>query len=160
MRFKPKRPDGRSYRIVAIEFLSDKEPQTIIPYAKLAEVLEIELTPLTRIQAIVRSAMKGLLRLHRRGLETVAGVGYRVLRAPEHMLISENHRSKADRSLDRAIQFLEGSRREEMSEIERRLLDGQTIIMVALAESHRHLNSRLTKLEKLLHGGETIAPDK
>lgn len=161
MLFKPTRADGRSYKEVAVDFLKDQPPETIISYKKLETVLDLEAKPdaKQRVQAIVRDALKQLLGLHQRGVKCVPTVGYRVLLAKEHVAVSDTHRSKADRAIDRAIGFLDGANRLEMSDLEKKLHDGQLMIMVALQASHHHLDDRLNKLERLLKGGKTIEPD-
>jgi hypothetical protein len=153
--FKPTRPDGRSYRDVAVDYIKDKPPDTIIGYDEFASVFGVDLDH-RRIGAIVRGALKPLLRLHSRGLQAVPTVGYRVLQAREHMHVSNTHRSKADRAIGRAIGFLDGANRSEMNDVERKMHDGQLIIMTALRASHQHLDSRLDKLEALMKGTHTV----
>lgn len=160
MLFKPTRADGRSYRDVAVEALKDRVPEEIVSYEELGKMLDIDPeNELTRIRSIVRSAIKPLLQLHRRGLSNVPGKGYRVLPAREHMLVSSNHRSKADRAIGRALAYLEGANREEMTEMERKLHDGQCMIVQAIHASHQHLDKRMSKIEELLRGGGTIQHD-
>jgi hypothetical protein len=158
MLFKPTRPDGRSYRDVAIDIFKDLEPETIVKYDAIREALDLDVGS-PHIGAIVRSAIKPLLRLHQRGLVCVKRVGYRVLPARENMLVAHGHRSKADRAMGRAMAFINGANRGEMTEAERKLHDGQAIIMAALISSHRHLDSRINKIEELLRGGTTIQGD-
>ncbi len=156
MLFKTTRPDGRSFRDAAVAFLKDKPPETVLTFEAIAKALDIDPKPRTRVQAIVRSAIKPLLKLHQRGVKSAPGIGYRVLLASEHMLVSDAHRSKADRAISRGINFLEGVNRGEMTPMELKLHDGQLIIMTALRASHQHLDQRIDKLEKLLRGDKTV----
>src|SRR5882757_3662563 len=119
MLFTPLRPDGRSYRDVAVDFLKDKAPNTVVTYEQIGEALDVDASAPQRVQAIVRDAIKPLLGLHQRGVKNVPKVGYRILLAKEHMVVSDAHRSKADRAIDRAIGFLDGANRSEMTDVER-----------------------------------------
>jgi hypothetical protein len=159
MLFKPTRPDGRSYRDVAVDIFKDLPPETIVSYEKIAAALDIDDPKSPRIRAIVRSAIKPLLKLHSRGLANAPGKGYRVLPARENMVVASNQRTKADRAMARGLAFLSGANRQEMTETERKLHDGQCIIMQAIYASHRHLDTRINKIERLLSGGSTIQHD-
>lgn len=160
MLFRPTRPDGRSYRDVAIDALKDRPPESLVTYEELAAALDLDPSAdVSKIRSIVRAAIKPLLDLHRRGLSNVPGKGYRILPARENMVVASGHRSKADRAMGRAVAFLQGANRDEMTETERRLHDGQLMIMQAIHASHQHLDKRMNKIEALLQGGKTIEPD-
>ena len=150
MRFKPTREDGRSFRDVAVDALKDRPPETIVSYEDLGNALGLDpKTELGKIRAAVRAAIKPLLDLHRRGITNVPGKGYRVLPARENMIVASNHRSKADRAMGRAVVFLQGANRDEMTETERRLHDGQLMIMQAIhaltaPNAHRSMHGTWT----------------
>lgn len=155
--YKTKRENGRSDRMLIIDLVKDKPPETIVGYDELGAVLGFDpVTNRNRIQGAVRLALKTLLAQHRRGLGNISGVGYRVLQAREHALLSDNHRTKAARAINTSVAFLDGTRREELTEAERRNHDQHCLIMQALVMSHDHLDRRLRAVEKLLRGGVTI----
>jgi hypothetical protein len=151
MRFEPKRADGRSYRNCAVDALKDLPPGTVVPYETFATALEVDPDKnLRKIQAAVRAANKILLKLHQRGVTAVPGVGYRVLQAREHVVAASGFQSKANRALGRAVAFYEGTDLSQLTAIERRLHEGQRMLVTALVASHRHLDRRIQKIEDLL----------
>jgi hypothetical protein len=154
--FKTARPDGKSYRELALDVLKSEPVGTLIPYERLMKHLEVD--DRRKVIASVRPAIKSLLKLYNRGAKCVAGVGYRILQANEHMLVATGHKSKAGRSMGRALAFFEGTDLNAMTEIERKLHESQHMLARAIMDSHRHLDKRLTRIEELLKG-ETIKQD-
>jgi len=155
MLFKTTRPDGRSYRDVAVDIFKDLKPETIVSYETIGKALDLD-PESGKLQGIVRSANNYLLKVHNRGLVNIPGKGYRVVQAREHMMISTHHQNKATRSMRRCVEWLAGTKEEELSENERKLHRGQCIIVQAILASHQHLDSRINKIEKLLQGNTTI----
>lgn len=155
--FKTKRPDGKSYRELAVEALKDEPIGSVIPYVKLMDRLDVD--DRRKVNAIVRSAIKSLLKLYNRGVKCVPSVGYRVLRANEHMLAAGGHQSKADRAMSRALNFYQGTDLGQMTEVERKLHSNQHMLAQAIMASHKHLDKRIDRIEALLKGGETIKAD-
>ena len=155
--FKPTREDGRSYRDVAVEALKDQAPETVVSYKTLGAALDLSpKTDLQKIQMAVRSANTVLLKRHSRGVRNVPNVGYRVLPARENMVVAGGHQTRADKQMERALTFYEGTNLAEMTEIERRLHQGQHMLAQAVMASHRQVNRRMDKIESLLAGGTTI----
>ena len=155
--FQPKRVDGRSYRDVVVDLFKIKSPGDIITYPALAAALELNNRGV--IQQSALAANKVLLKLYRRGIKNVRNVGYRVIAAREHMIVAAGHESKAERQLVRMVNFLDGARIEEMSDVERQLHLSQSLLSRAMLDSHRFTNRRIDRLEELLRGGRTIEPD-
>jgi len=155
--FKSQRPDGRSYRDVVIAALKEQPTETIVTYEELSSILELDPErEHTKIIAAVNAAVKPLLKLHQRGIQSVRNVGYRILPAREHVLVANKHQGKAERAMTRALSFYEGTNLSELSETERRLHHGQYILAQAIVASHRHLDKRITQIEKLLGGSVTL----
>jgi len=157
MHFKPIREDGRSYRDVAVETLKDMEPEAVATYKELGAALDLSpKNDLQKIQMAVRAANIILLKRHSRGVRNVPTVGYRVLPARENMVVAGSHQTRADKAMVRALTFYEGTNLGEMTEIERRLHQGQHMLAQAVMASHRQVNRRMDKIEGLLAGGKTV----
>ena len=155
--FRTKRPDGKSYRELAVDALKDEPIGSVVSYVKLMERLDVD--DRHKVNAIVRSAIKSLLKLYNIGVRCIPNVGYRVLRANEHMLVANEHKSKSLRSVKRALNFFEGTDLNKMTEIERKLHSNQHMLAEFVMSSHRHINKRMDRIEALLKGGETIKAD-
>jgi hypothetical protein len=155
--FKPTRPDGKSYREVAVEALKDLEYGTVLNYSTLGKALDINhKTDRQKIQAVVRLANVGLLKLYKRGLENVKNVGYRIIEPKEHMIVANGHQAKADRAMVAAIRFYNGADLSKMTESERKLHHGQHMLAEAIYASHTHLDKRIKRIEDLLQGTATL----
>jgi hypothetical protein len=151
MLFEPKRSDGKSYRVVALEVLQAKQPDQIIAYNELAKILQLDpRRHRAQIQGAVLAANKSLLKTHQRGVQAIRNVGYRMLPAREHMLVANNHQTKADRQMKRAIEFFAGTNLSELSEKELRIHQGQAMIAQALYASHQSLSRRIRRLEQII----------
>ncbi len=155
--FTPTRPDGRSYRDVALDVLKDRQPGMIVTYEEAGSALGLDpARDRIKIQQAVRQANALLLKHHKRGVGNLCGVGYRILPAREHMLAATGHQSKADRSLGRAVAFFRNTNLAEMSPIERKLHQGQQLLAEGLLASHQHLDMRVKRIEDLLRGSKTV----
>jgi hypothetical protein len=160
MRFKSKRADGRSYRDLAVERLRDVVPGTVVSYEELGVAFDLNpKTELPRIRAAVGNAVKMLLKQYSIGIKNVAGKGYRVVPAREHMIAAGSHQSKAERQMNTALAWYEGAKLDEMTPAERKLHQGQHMLAQAIVSSHKHLNERINRIESLLQGGRTIEHD-
>jgi len=157
--FKPKREDGRSVRDVALSVLKDRSPETIVTYEELGKALELNprnRADLGKIQMAVRDANSVLLKTYSRGVKNVPMTGYRILPAREHVVVANEHQNKATKALKRSLNFFEGANLSEMTDVERKLHQGQHMLAQALMASHEHLDRRINRIEALLKGGETI----
>lgn len=153
MRFQPTRPDGRSFRDVAVDALNDEQRGSLISYEIIAGALGLNpKTDLQKIQASVRAANGILLKLHSRGVKNVPGVGYRILPAREHATVAHAHQSKADKAMGRAVAYFDGANLEEMTAAERKTHEGLSIIAHGLAAMHTYNKGRFDRLEALFKG--------
>jgi|SRR5215472_3575493 len=148
--FKTKRADGRSPRVIAFDFLKTKSPDDICSYRELGDILGLHPSrERPAIQAAVRAANKSLLKLHQMGVE-VTDSGYRVVQPREHMLVASGHQNKADRALARALRWYENTDLSALTEVERKLHQGQHMLARAIFASHQHLDRRIKRLEDVL----------
>lgn len=149
--FKTVREDGRSYRDVAVDVLKDKQPDEIVTYKMLGVAMELSpVVELGKIQAAVNAANKTLLKVHNRGVKNVKNMGYRIVKAREHMLVATSQEVKADNAMVRALRWYEGTKLEEMTEIERSLHQGQHMLAEAIYQSHQQLDKRIKRIEDAL----------
>jgi hypothetical protein len=148
--FKTKRSDGRSLRVIAFDLLKTKSPDDVCSYQELGNLLGLNpKRERSVIQAVVRSANKALLKLHQKGVE-ITDQGYRIVQPREHMLVANGHQNKADRALARALRWYENTDLSSLTEIERKLHQGQHMLARAIFASHQHLDRRIKRLENVL----------
>lgn len=74
----------------------------IITYEQLGEALELNATTdRHKIQMAVRRAAQEHEKADKRALDSVKNVGYRIVDAPEHVMLARRHQSKAFKALVR-----------------------------------------------------------
>lgn len=155
--FKAKRSDGRSYRTVAVDAFKSLEYGTVVSYKDLGKLLDLSPNnELTTIQQAVRDANRVLLKIHKRGVQNVAKIGYRVIQPREHMIVANSHQTRADKAMVRALRFYGGADLSKMTEAERKLHHGQQMLAQAVFASHQHLDKRIRRIEDLLSGAQTV----
>lgn len=155
--FKTQREDGRSNRTVIVDYAKDKDYGTVLNYRQLGA--ELNLNPKLerqKIQAAAREAIKTLLKFHKRGLQSVPSIGYRIIQPNEHMIVANSHQSKADKAMIRAVRFYDGTDLSKLTETEAKLHQGQKMLAMAILASHQHLDKRIRRIEDLLSGASTI----
>lgn len=85
------------------ELLRPLAPDDQITYEEMAEALDLDLAKdKTVIQLAMRRAAKELEEVDNRAVDSVRNVGYRVVRAPEHLTLAERHQRKARGALVRS----------------------------------------------------------
>lgn len=141
--FRPIREDGRSNRRVIFELVRGAEPETLFSYDDLTAALNAGLPPdragLERkhIYQAVRLANKDLLREEKRYLQVVEGRGYKVCRASEHLPVALQKKRTAEHYFQHGIEVLRHVRMDELDDNQRRLHEGQLMILSGLYESVR-----------------------
>lgn len=146
--FTPSRDDGRSDRRVIFELVRDAEPETTFTYDEIEEALQDGLdVPVTRMRAYraIQDANKTLMREKRRALQTVAGIGARVLRADEHLPVALGRKERAEQQIKRGIELLRNTRVDELDSVQRQMHDGQLLIMAGLYQAARETSRRVAK---------------
>lgn len=83
------------------DLLRTSKTDEVITYETLAEALELDPTERHRIQMAVRRAAQEHEETDKRALVVVPNVGYRVVRAPEHIGLARSHQRRSTRSLAR-----------------------------------------------------------
>lgn len=151
--FEPSREDGRSDKRVIYELTSDAEPGSTYTYAELIEALQDGLDkPIQRdrVYRAVAAANATLLREHRRYLGVVPNVGYRMIRADEHLPESLRKKDRAQSHLRRGIELLRHARLDELTQAQRTLHEGQLMIMSHLYHAAEDSARRHERSERLI----------
>lgn len=99
----PFQPVGERARWVEVyELLKTAAIGDVVTYERLGELLELDASAERhRIQMAVRRAAQEHEQQDKRALDSVKNVGYRVVDAPEHLVLARRHQSKASKSLVR-----------------------------------------------------------
>jgi hypothetical protein len=146
--FTPSRDDGRSDRRVVYELVQDAEPETLFTYDDIESALQDGLdVPITRPRAYraIQDANKTLMREKRRALQTVAGIGARVLRSDEHLPVALGRKERAEHQIKRGIELLRNTRVDELDPVQRQLHDGQLLIMAGIYQATRETSRRVAR---------------
>lgn len=151
--FESTRSDGRSDRQVICDLVGDNPPETLFDYdvliAALAVGVDAEIDR-RRIYRAITNANKTLLREKRLYLAVVANVGYRILRADEHLPVAIDRKNSAVLKLRQGMDLLRHARIEELPEAQRVLHEGQLMIMSGLYEAMRDSHRRHDKQEQVI----------
>lgn len=152
--FETKGPGGKSYREIAVELFKDLLPGAFLSYKQLADAMGLSVkNDKGKIQAAANAAIKTLLKVHQRGIRNVRNSGYTIAQANKHMVVANEHQSKADRQMRKTIMWFEGTNEAALTENERKLHRGQMMLAQATYAGFQHVNRRLSKIEDLLRGG-------
>jgi hypothetical protein len=151
--FTPSRADGRSDRRVVYELVREAAPNDTFDYDKLvaalSEGLDVEVTR-DRVYRAVAAANKTLLQRQRRCLNVVAGVGYRVINAAEHLPVALIKKDRAQTYMKRGIDILRNVRIDELDATQRTLHEGQLLILGGLYQATRESSRRHDRAESLI----------
>lgn len=151
--FKPSREDGRSDRAVVYGLTHEAEPGATFTYAELTEALEEGLdkpVQRDRVYRAVAATNTTLLREHRRYLGVVENVGYRVIRADEHLPVSLQKKDRAQSHLKRGIELLRHARLDELTQAQRTLHEGQLMILSGIHHAVQDSQKRHDRAESLI----------
>lgn len=143
--FQPK-GEKPEWLMIYDRFLADASIDDVITYADLDELLGRDIrknrTPLYR-------ARQEMGEQHKRWLESVPNIGYRVLDPQDHVRVSAVHKRKSRRQLGMAVRVLESTDLSLLSAEALALWDGQQKLTFALWAVLAH-ESRLRKIENVL----------
>lgn len=100
---KPFEPLGVKARWELLyEVLQRKSPGDVVSFAEMSDALNLDATlDRHKIMGAFPRAARELLEQDLRALDSVRGVGYRVVEPREHLGLAAKHRKRADRSLVR-----------------------------------------------------------
>lgn len=151
--FTPQRSDGRSDRQVIFDLVESASPETVFEYDDLIAELEAGVdteVERPRVYTAVRLANKLLLAERRRYLRVVRGTGYRVIRADEHVDVAMQRKDSATDRLRQGLAVLQQVRMEELDENQRKLHQGQMMVMGALYDAMVYSDRRHARTEAVI----------
>lgn len=151
--FEASRENGRSDRSVVYETVRDAEPDTFFSYEQLIGALSDglpETVERERVYRSVNAANKTLLREDRRYLSVVRGEGYRVLRTDEHLPMALAKKDMAQTYLKKGIELLRHARLDELTEVQRKLHEGQLMILAGVYQAVEASAKRHDKQEQVI----------
>jgi hypothetical protein len=151
--FESTRADGRSDRRVIYDLVGDNPPETLFDYDTLTAALAVGVDATIdrrRIYRAVTNANRTLLREKRLYLAVVANVGYRILRADEHLPVAIDRKHSAVAKLRQGMDLLRHARIEELPEAQRVLHEGQLMIMSGLYDAMRESGQRHDRQEQVI----------
>lgn len=148
--FEPLREDGRSNADVILAVFDGRQPGDLVTYAELLDALRDDCDvayTVKDVHSMMSRVYPRLLEEQQKAPANVPRAGYRIALAAEHTSLADKRKSFADRQMLRGIKTLEGIRREELTENERRLADGQLMIMSALYHQMKAMERRQDRIE-------------
>lgn len=97
------KPEGERARWQTIyDVLCEAKVGDVVTYERLAEALGLDAVgDRHRIQVAMRRAALEHEQADKRAVDAVANVGYRVVEAPEHLVLAKRHQRRANRQLAR-----------------------------------------------------------
>jgi len=153
-RFVIRRADGRSNAQVLCDCVGKREPGSIVSYDELSEALsqgtDTEYTK-TAVQCVVRLAGPKLGAVHKRALHNVRGTGYRMALASEHVCLSLDRQTKAQRQIKRGVEILRDTRLEEIRDPEaRKAHEGMYMLAAGMYGQMTALGQRVARIENAI----------
>lgn len=148
--FQPSRENGRSDKVIVLEYVRDAEPETIFTYEDLRTVLQEGTDRVITRQVIgsaVRRANKPLGAEHKRTLAAVAKVGYRIAKAEEHLSLAISRKRRAQVQMRTGYELMTNTRLDELTEIHRTMHIQQSMMIGACLMAIRSLSQRQNKQE-------------
>lgn len=131
------------------ELLRPMSPDDQITYAEMAEALDLDVAKdKTIIQLAMRRAAKELEEIDNRAVDSVRNIGYRVVRAPEHLTLAERHQRKARGSLVRSHSKVEHVDFNALDQDSRRAFEVVGRVLTWQLQQMRHLDLRQQNLER------------
>ncbi len=131
--FRPSRPDGRSDWRVVYDIFREMSPTDTVESGKLLAALGTD--DRSRMYRAVQRANRELWAKDERSMESVKGVGYRMLRAGEHVSQAMAYRRKSRRQLGNAVQVARAADLTALPDDERRDVVRVQAALVVLANA-------------------------
>lgn len=135
------------WRLIYDQLLTQADFNAIITYADLDGCLG---RPFAKNRGPLYRACQELGALRFRWLESVPGVGYRVIEAKEHVRASGDRKLRARRQLDKMMIIARATDLEKLTEEERNLWDRQNRINAALIGIVSAHEQRINRIEEIL----------
>mgnify|MGYP001564364509 CR=1 FL=1 len=144
------RVGGRSNSQVICDLTAGAEPGTVFSYGEIGRALASGTDrsyDTVAVRSAAVSATNMLEAVHKRTLQNVRGVGYRVALAKEHMGLASLRQDKASRQIRKALSILRNVRYDEMDENTRKAHEGHLMLTSAIYENQMALDKRMLRAE-------------
>jgi hypothetical protein len=115
--FIASRPDGRPDWRVVFDLTETMKPDQIVTHEDLCR--ELGADDMQRVYRAVNRANKQLWKTRHKSLDTIRGVGYRVLRASEHEGKATRYQKRARRQIGNAVAVIEATDLSELNNQDR-----------------------------------------
>jgi hypothetical protein len=151
--FEPSRADGRSDAQVILDLCGDVAPDTAFTHGQIIEALEAGLDKRVtrqRVYAAVAAGNKRLLKQKQRYLRVVRGVGYRVIRADEHLDTALSKTDSAEAMYRKGLAILKDARMDELTPTQKALHEGQFMLLGAVYRQMRDVHNRQKRHDGVL----------
>lgn len=138
---------------VIYELVKHAEPGTIFNYETLAWALSAgddAIVPRSRVYQAITSANKVYQKENKRYLRVVRGEGYRVIPAEEHMIVSLKKKESANKLLEKGVTILRNTNLNELTDTQRKLHEGQLMVMSGLEQAIKHSEHRHNRQEEMI----------
>lgn len=129
----------RSRRQMVVDYAAEKKPDEVITYGELAVALGVPAAARDVIRSAVNSAGPELTTQHGVVLTSVRGVGYRVIRPEEHVVVAASLQRRAGKTIVQARDTVAAVRLDELSP------EGRQIALAAAAA----LSMQASMIERL-----------
>lgn len=152
-RFEPSRADGRTDAQVVLDLCGDATPDTTFTFKQLIDALEVgndKRYTRERVYQAVSAGNKRLLKDKQRYLRIVRGIGYRVLRADEHLDTALAKTDSAEAMYRKGLALLKDARLDELSASQRALHEGQFMLLGAVYRQMRDVHKRQAKQDNVI----------
>ena len=146
--FAPSRLDGRSDRRVLVEMARDVAPGTLLTFKQLEAALSVGVSAAitrARVCAAARQASRTLLREHRRCLQAVPRMGYKILESAEHVGAALERKRRGSNQIRHGVEVLRNTRLDELTDTQRRLHEGWTLVLSGVAAAISHTEKRVQR---------------
>lgn len=151
--FVTARADGRADWKVVFDFVADARPDTVFAYADLERELRAGIDGAVsreRIGRACRAATEHLLLERERALQCLPGLGYRMAHARDHIGLANDHRHRGHRQMEKALAKTANVRLDELTPVERNLIDGMRIVFGSFAQMLAASERRQERFERVL----------
>lgn len=139
--FTAKREDGRAYWRVVYDRVVTMEPGDTITHGELLTLLETD--DRRTLYQNVAKADRRLRKSNHRALGNVPGLGYRMLRAEEHVLRAQAHKSRASHQMHTAVSVVKAADLSLMNQQDRdwtmRMAQGMVLLAQVLSQQAQNL---------------------
>lgn len=141
----------KSRRQLVVELIAPLEPDDVVTFEQLADVTGLSWQrDKELIRSTVSAARSALANDHHKALAAVRGVGYRVIRPEEHVLVAAQLQRKSGRALALARTTVDTVDLSALSEDGRRLAMAAGAVLAYQQEQIRRLDLRQKGIEKVL----------